>query len=345
MAKTETVLDLNQAIFDKIEELGTAEAAKFFGRTEPTVKKWAGGTALPDVTAAQKVLDAAVEAGLSLPVFSGAPEQGKTIPDDAPTLAKLPNKRTTVDGPKVDPVAAMKAAKKFSLLMPVNKPIPYATVLSLLGQWKATLPKEIREMLARVDMEPDTTAVFSRNRLATRFLENGDEWAFWMDSDIIAPIGNPAWFKRRTGSKHADKFAAFAALEQLASRGKKLIGGVYCERNAGGKIVAFPGATPDNKALAEEIKGKGPQDKMIEANWFGFGCVLVHRSVFEDILEKVKGTKSEVKGQPHDFFTPWKGGNQGEDMAFCERARMAGHQPFLDLSVFCGHIGNFAFMP
>jgi hypothetical protein len=347
---TEPVFDLNKAIFDKIEEVGIDEAAAFFGRTKSVLGKWQSGTALPDLPACQKILDEAFDKGLKMPVFDKPPEQGQTIPDPAPTLAMLPNKRTTTEGPKVeqDPVKAMEKARTFSILSPVNREMSYATVLSMLGNWKATLPEAVRELLAHMDFEPDTTPHMARNRLATRFLEKGDEWSFWMDTDIIAPIGNPAWFKRRTGTKHADQWFSRAAIERLTTRGKTFVGAVYSQRSADRKILASPGVQARNEAeklTVEEIRSKGPQDRIVEVEWVGFGCVAVHRRVFEDILTKVAGVKSSTKDKAHEFFTPVKGGDEGEDMAFCHRAKQAGHPVFLDLGVHCGHIGKFAFMP
>lgn len=346
-----TAFNLSAAIFDRIEELGTQEAAKLF-KVKPTViQKWAGGTILPDVRAAQIVLDEALVKGLTMPVFSKSAEQGETTPEVSLDETAMPKpKRTTTEGPKakeVDPVAAMQKARKYSILCPINREMSYATVLSMLGNWKATLPEPIRDMLAHIDFEPDTTPHMARNRLATRFLESQDEWSFWMDSDIIAPIGNPAWFKRRTGTKHGDQWAARAAIDRLTSRNKSFVGAVYSQRSAARSILASPGTNPQNegeKLTAQEIREKGPVDKVVEVNWIGFGCVAVHRSVFEAVL-KLPGVQSTIKGQAHEFFTPIAGGNEGEDMAFCKRARQAGHPPFLDMSIHCGHIGKFCFLP
>lgn len=347
-------LDLATAIFDKIEEVGVDAAAKFFGKTATTIKKWQGGTVQPDVSAAQRILDEAITGGFNLPVFDKPPKQGDTIPEAAPVMQQ--GARTTeTDGndstklTPVEPQKLVKAAKKFAILTPINRDMPFVVTLSMLGNWKATLPVEIRSMLGTVDFEHDTLIHRARNILATRFMDSGSEWSFWMDSDIVAPIGNPGWFKRRTGTKHDDKWFSYSAIERLSSRNKTLIGGVYAERNTSGRLIVQPGISPKDegdKKIAEQIKMNGPEDRVIQVGWLGFGCVIVHRRVFEDILAKdPEGVKRKNEREPYNFFNAIDGGPQGEDVAFCQRAAKAGHPSFLDLSVWCGHIGKFAFMP
>lgn len=350
MPNDNNTLDLAKAVFDKIEELGVDAAAAHFKTTKAQIKKWSGGTAEPGATACQIVLDEALAAGdIEINAFAEPPVQGETKPPAGP----LPEVRAaTTEGDtsgKLELPAAQKppqGGRKVSFLTPINRDMSYAVVLSMLGNWKSTLPEEIRGQLANMDFEPDTTPHNSRNILATRFLASGNEWSFWLDSDTIAPTGNPSWFKRRTGSKHADRWFAQSAFERLTSRGKSLVGGVYIQRSTGGKIVAQPGLSPigDGDArLVDEIK-EGPQDKVVQVGWIGFGCVAIHRRVFEDILAGQEGVRGE-EGKPHRFFNPIEGGPQGEDIAFCKRAAEAGHPTFLDMALHCGHVGKYAFMP
>jgi hypothetical protein len=337
--------NLSERIFDKIEGLGIDEAAKYFGVSKAIMSRWMGGTAQPTVAAAQRVLDEAMKTGgVEIPV--PAPVQGRTIPE--PAAATEVVKRTTIEGPKKeqDPVKALEKARKFSILCPINRDMSYVVVMSMLGQWKATLPESVQDLLGHLNFETDTNPHVGRNRLATAFLKTQDEWSFWLDSDVIAPTGNPGWFKRRTGNKHADHWFGKAAITRLTSHpGKLFVGGLYATRTADRKIVASPSDTKNesDKMTAEDIR-KGPIDKLIQVDWIGFGCTAVHRKVFEDILERVPGVR-QPEGKWHEFFTPLSGGNEGEDMAFCKRAAQAGHAPHLDLSIHCGHVGKFCFNP
>ena len=58
----------------------------------------------------------------------------------------------------------------------------------------------------------------------------------------------------------------------------------------------------------------------------GFGCVLMKSDVFLDVYGRFK-----------EMFEPI--GDNGEDVAFCWRARQCGYKIWCDPSVICGHVG------
>jgi hypothetical protein len=351
--------DLAKAIYAKIEAVGNDKAAAFFGRTVATMAKWKNGSAVPDIASAQKVLDEAlnkedVPPELDSPAFEGgAPRQGKTMPKRREEIAE--DAKAQVGGqvakqieraPAVKPLEVMERATKYDILLPVNRLMHDAVVSSLIANWKTTLPKEIRHLLSQFHVQRDTVIHRARNLLATRFLESKNEWSVWFDSDIIAPTGNHRWFQAQTRAKwkevHQD-----SALEHLTTTGKTFVGGVYAERGEGDKLIFAQGMkekpTAEDKRLIMDIR-KGPVKKLIQVPWVGFGCVAVHRKVFEDILEKVEGVKSKDK-EAHGFFTAFVDGPKGEDVAFAKRAAEAGHPCYLDLAIHCGHLGNKAYMP
>ena len=68
----------------------------------------------------------------------------------------------------------------------------------------------------------------------------------------------------------------------------------------------------------------GGMDPVKEVHWTGAGCLLVRRGVFETI-------------EPLWFEVMPDG--QGEDSAFCRKARAAGFKIFCDTSQWVGHIG------
>lgn len=172
----------------------------------------------------------------------------------------------------------------------------------------------------------------ARNDLAKKFLESDCEWSFWVDSDMILPSGpgHADWFLKMTKAKKIQRrFAQLHAIDQMISRRKHLIGGVYTPRQYGAPVLS------SGKFL--DLKN-GPQDRIEPVQWLAAGCMLVHRSVYEAISNGDKDYSSW-------FDLDRSLTKYGEDVAFCERAKNAGVQPYLDLSIICGHVGNFVFLP
>lgn len=230
------------------------------------------------------------------------------IQSQAPRQNKIPVSST----PKGD--------RDTMILFPCERMIHQGVAVGIL----ARLRDQNRHRFEHVSMHflPD-----ARNYLVEKFLASNCEWSFWVDSDMILPSGpgHANWFIKATGATMIPRrFAEIHAIDQLKSRGHTLIGGVYSPRQMGKRPLI---------ASHEPVSTAGPSDKVEPVNWLATGCMLVHRSVYEDI------------GKGGWFDLDRKLTKGGEDIAFCIRAKQAGHQPMLDLSVFCGHVGPFVFLP
>ena len=68
-------------------------------------------------------------------------------------------------------------------------------------------------------------------------------------------------------------------------------------------------------------------DKLFEVGACGFGCTLMKTDPFFDVQSKFG-----------NMFAPI--GNNGEDVAFCWRARQCGFKVWCDPSIICGHVSN-----
>jgi hypothetical protein len=143
--------------------------------------------------------------------------------------------------------------------------VPYYGLFS--GEWTthmlqftARLSKnvEFRDVLTQGTM----TADHSRNRIVEAFLKSDAEWLFWIDSDTMVPSG---------------------AVERMMSVGRTLVSGLYYGKNEPHNPIAYNvynGAfTPIDKSIIWE-KGE-----LISVDATGMGCMLTHRSVYEDILK------------------------------------------------------------
>lgn len=358
-------IHLHQLVLAKIEAIGEAEAAVFFRKGAATISKWKGGTTPPDIAAAQLALDdyftdkAVPPAGKLIATAPDAPPpQGHTIP---PKQEGEPQPFTTTlgdakEGDKFTQPGENEKPKeqrrKIMILMPTSseKGIMAVTAQALLGSWKATIDDDrIREELAHLQIVTDTNAHAARNELASRFLKSGDEWTFWMDRDMIVSFGNPAWFADKTGVKWPAEFSGQAYINRLMSHGKSIVGCAYSERSRHGRML-FAGGMKEKGGADTELMTSirsGPRNQLVPVDWIGFGCIAVHRKVFEDMIERCPEVKPAKVGGDYRFFNPLPEASShgGEDIAFCVRAKRAGHQTYMDLACIAGHVGMQAYMP
>jgi len=129
----------------------------------------------------------------------------------------------------------------------------------------------------------DAFVAHSRNSCTDAFLKSSLEWALWIDDDMVVPFGNANWYRAYTGwSRYPDPFAGFNAIDRLMSHQKSLVGGVYFGKHPTGHPVYNEGSRP---AEADMIRS-GPRDEIKPTRWVGTGCLLTHRTIFEDIERK-----------------------------------------------------------
>jgi hypothetical protein len=176
-----------------------------------------------------------------------------------------------------------------------------------------------------------------RNKLADKFLTTDAEWALWLDSDMAPPMGYPAE-SQKWGADFAQEFNEVDVIEKLMSHGKTIVSAVYYDRYGTG-IPMFEQGRND-PALAARLR-QGPRNELMTTDWVGAGCCLVHRKVYEDMLEKIPEIRKPNEQTPNGYYTPIENG-YGEDTSFCIRAKTIGHQSHVDLGCICGHVGEIA---
>lgn len=260
--------------------------------------------------------------------------------------------------------------KQVAILLPWYKSVCPPTALSLLSIIDRT-------KMTVLMSHGDSFIAHARNSLAQRFLKTGIPWSFWADDDVIFPTGNADWFRRNTGFAFADKFAGIHTLNRLLSHNKTIVGGVYCGRTREGKPLYAEACSSQNERM--HYRAKGPIDEVRPTKWIATGCLLVHRSVYLDIVKKFPqldgqwfstsehdlvnrtreamavlndSTASEsarlvkVRGLFDRGLTQADNNSKlgtGEDVVFSYRAASAGHTCHVDLGLFCGHIGTQVF--
>lgn len=146
----------------------------------------------------------------------------------------------------------------------------------------------------------------SRNQTIEYALENGFAYIMFVDSDIILPK---------------------MAIASLLSDNVEIVSGIYAYKILAGKTVVVKKFDDGSSEMYHDLNVSEIVDsetRLIEADGFGFGCVLLNTKIFEKI-------------EPPYFVYR---ANLGEDIYFCQKAQNAGYTLYADTKILCGHKGD-----
>lgn len=148
----------------------------------------------------------------------------------------------------------------------------------------------------------------SRNDLATLAIQAEADYVLWLDSDMVFP---PDLLVRM--------------MDTLKKNDLDFLTGLYFRRVPPYSPVLFDKMEMKHNCL-DWSEFKEIPEGLFEVGGCGFGCVLIDVSVFLDVQSRFG-----------NMFAPM--GNNGEDIAFCLRARECGYKIMCDPSIICGHVG------
>lgn len=149
----------------------------------------------------------------------------------------------------------------------------------------------------------------SRNELATTAIQTEADYIFWLDSDMV--------FK-------PDSFIHL--MDTLKKHDLDFVTGLYFRRVPPYSPVLFDRLEIKKHDICSWSEFETVPDKLFEIGGCGFGCTLMKTDMLFDI-----------QSQFNNWFAPIA--NNGEDIAFCWRARMCGYKLYCDPSVLFGHVG------
>ena len=230
------------------------------------------------------------------------------------------------------------AGKRVAILMPTNRPVHVGVLKSFAALYE-------REKMQFFDSN-DTSIVRARNQCAQKFLDSNCEWSFWLDDDTVLPHGDVEYFRKISDNPHfSPAYININPIARLIQTGRTLVGGCYFGRNSSG-VAQFQEAYQSN--ITNNAAHTGPRNVVDPVGWIGFGCTLVHRRVFEDII----ATQPEVKIDNDGYvakmryryrFFNYVTDEHSEDASFCIRAKKAGHQTYVDYAVMPIHMGEMGY--
>lgn len=149
----------------------------------------------------------------------------------------------------------------------------------------------------------------SRNSLATMAIQTDADYVFWLDSDMV--------FQPDT---------LVRMMDTVQKHDIDMLTGLYFRRVPPYSPVLFDKLEMRTKTVLDWSEFKTIPEDLFEVGGCGFGCVLVNTEVL-----------ISVQGKHGNMFAPM--GNNGEDIAFCIRARDCGYKIICDPSIICGHVG------
>ncbi len=240
-----------------------------------------------------------------------------------------------------------------------------------------------RQRMAVLLQFGDAFVSHTRNLIACHFLKTSAEWLLTVDDDMILPCGNARWFNDYTGFNFPEEFAGLSTVDRLLSHGKTLIGALYFGRWKNGAPVFAEGKGAIEEARARsgphdeirptkwvgtgcmlihrsvflDIEKKFPHLARNENGDFGHFFTSsehdMHNAV-KQALTILYDTESDAKTiakartllEDAKFLSEVNSSlGMGEDVQFCTRALQAGHQPYVDFGLVCGHQGSFVYGP
>ena len=187
--------------------------------------------------------------------------------------------------------------KKVMLMLPWYKtthPLTSFCLLALLDKAKMGAAMEFGDALV----------AHARNKLLDTLVSSGIEYGFFADDDMIFPCGNAGWFNNYTGMALPEAFAGKHTLEQLMSRNKTLVSGLYFQRKEKGRAVYLEALMPTEAGESENrFALSAPVDLCKEVTWAGTGCMLIHRSVPLEMREKMPWLAPQTAGESWHYFS------------------------------------------
>ena len=156
------------------------------------------------------------------------------------------------------------------------------------------------------------------------YKENTSDWLLWVDSDIIL---DPESLKKMWLTADKDTHP--------------IVTGVYfiSKENESPLMMPMPcifNETGDNKVI--QYIHPLPYDEVIEVDCAGMGLVLMHRSAVAKMLETFPDTAlfAETPSSNPDTV-------EGEDIAFCRRAKKSGLKIHTHTGAMVEHMKRFAY--
>lgn len=183
--------------------------------------------------------------------------------------------------------------------------------------WDAERKGHITQYGDCIALQSSPRIASARNEIVAKFLSLNVDWLFMVDADMVfAP-------------DVVDRLVESATENDLT-----ILGGLaFVYHKASGKVEPTLKILTGTDPIQFETAWNFPPDSVVKVDATGAACVLIHKTVFEDVERK------HGESQYPWFAESEKDGQEfGEDITFFLRAKQCGHDVYVNTGIEFGHM-------
>jgi len=196
---------------------------------------------------------------------------------------------------------------KLGICVPMCASIPASWVANFVNRL-AELHSNGRNYEVRIFIEQGTVIDYARNKLTEQALKAGCDYIMFIDADVLIPKNT---------------------IDDLVDMNLDIVSGLYFTKGKPHLPVARI------KDKEDDIAHRHLEDfefgKIMKVAGTGFGCILIKAEVFKNIeYPYFKFEWRERNGRQEQL---------AEDLYFCDKAKDAGYDTYLNTGIVCEHFG------
>ena len=197
---------------------------------------------------------------------------------------------------------------KLGICVPMYHVVPASFVVNFIHRL-TELHNNGRNYEVKIYIEQSTVIDRARNVLAKRALADGCDYLMFIDADMILPPNT---------------------IDELIDMNLPIVSALYFTKGKPYLPVARIKKNEDDEdhKFLEDFEF----NEIIKVAGTGFGCILIKAEVFQKIeYPYFKFEWKELNGKLQQV---------AEDLYFCDKARKAGYETYLNTGIVCGHYGT-----
>lgn len=194
---------------------------------------------------------------------------------------------------------------------------------SLLATCIADLRSGSPAIVGLIPVRSSCNVSAARNAIVEQFLASPAEWLWMIDTDMVFPLDTLDRLLAAAHPVHAP-----------------IVGGLCFGMDGDGSLYPTMYAILPDDATPVARFTDWPRDELVRVDATGAACILIHRTVLENIRERAGRDWSPVYPwfQEREHVTPAAQVRVSEDVTLCLRAAACGHPIHVHTGIEIGHM-------